>query len=144
MGSYTAQDAPATPETFGNADSAGGSSATVKLHSKTLQPGLTGRNHKLGFVRHIVGLAMLGALPALALATALLWTGDFSRQLQWTLTVFVVLFWLIMALVLRHQMIMPLRTLSNLISSLREGDYSLRGVATGPATTTNNGKQKPE
>jgi nitrogen fixation/metabolism regulation signal transduction histidine kinase len=126
MGSYTAQDAPPSPESFGTADSAHESSAAVKSRSKALHPRLTDRHQKLGFVRHIVGLAMLGALPALALALTLLWTGDFSGQLQWTLTVFVVQFWLIMALVLRHQVEMPLRTLSNLISSLREGDYSLR------------------
>ena len=96
------------------------------MYSKTQLPILPDRNRKLGFVQRVLGLALLGALPAMALAITLLWTGDFSRQFQWTLTLFVILFCLCVMLILRHHIEMPLRTLSNLISSLREGDYSFR------------------
>lgn len=86
----------------------------------------TDQTHKLSFVRRIVGLALLAGLPALAVAIALLWTGDFSPQFQWALTAALVLFWFGVAIALRHHLVMPLRTLSNLLASLREGDYSVR------------------
>ena len=95
-------------------------------HSRFQFSRLADRDHKLSFVRRVIGLALLAGLPALAVALTLLWTGDFSAQLRWSLTLVTVLFWLGMAMVLRHHVEMPLRTLSNLLSSLREGDYSFR------------------
>jgi nitrogen fixation/metabolism regulation signal transduction histidine kinase len=126
MGLYATQDTPSSPEGVRSVQSTKRSPRAGKAHSMAQFSSLTDRDHKLGFVQRVVGLALLGALPALVLALTLLWTGDFSGQLRWTLTLFVVLFWLGVAMVLRHHMEMPLRTLSNLISSLREGDYSFR------------------
>jgi nitrogen fixation/metabolism regulation signal transduction histidine kinase len=125
MGSYADHGAPLSRDDITTGGSSGKSTLAGK-DSKVQSSKLTHRNHRFGFVHRVVALALLAAVPALALALVLLWTGDFSRQLQWTLTLFVALFWLIVALVLRHQMEMPLRTLSNLISTLREGDYSFR------------------
>ena len=126
MGSYADHGAPLSRDDARAADPTRGRASTGKS-DPTVQPSsLTRRNHRIGFVQRVLGLALLAAVPALALALALFWTGNFSSQLQWSLTVFIALFWLVVALVLRHQMEMPLRTLSNLISTLREGDYSFR------------------
>lgn len=112
-------------------ESAKESPGVEKSHPTAQFAGLADRNRKLRFVQGVVGLALLGAVPALALALTLLWTGDFTGQLRWTLTLFVVLFWVGVAMALRHHVEMPLRTLSNLISSLREGDYSFRARRSG-------------
>jgi len=97
-----------------------------KSHSMSAFGKLADRDHRLSFVRRVVALALLAGLPALAVALALLWTGHFSTQVRWALTAVMVLFWFGVSLVLRHHVEMPLRTLSNLLSSLREGDYSFR------------------
>jgi two-component system nitrogen regulation sensor histidine kinase NtrY len=126
MGSYADRGAPLSQDDITTVDSTAEGAFAGKANRKVHSSKLAYRNHRFGFVHRVVALALLAAVPALALALVLLWTGDFSRQLQWTLTLFVVMFWLIVPLVLRHQMEMPLRTLSNLISTLREGDYSFR------------------
>jgi two-component system nitrogen regulation sensor histidine kinase NtrY len=84
------------------------------------------RVRKLTFVRRIVGMALLSGLPALILGLVLLWSGDYSSRTQWTLSMLVVGCWLIVALALRRRAEIPLQTLSNLLSALREGDYSFR------------------
>lgn len=126
MGSYAANDSPNSADNSGLAESVSGTSRTKKPQRATHLLQLADQKYQFGFVWRIAGLALLGAVPALALGLALLWTGNLSGQLRWMLTVFVVVFWLGAAWALRHQMEMPLRTLSNLISSLREGDYSFR------------------
>ncbi len=70
--------------------------------------------------------ALLIGLPGGLVALVLLWTGDFSPKLQWTLTLFVVGFWLVLAVSLRQRVVRPLQTISNLLAALREGDYSIR------------------
>jgi two-component system, NtrC family, nitrogen regulation sensor histidine kinase NtrY len=62
----------------------------------------------------------------MAVALTLLWAGDYSSKLQWTLTVFMVLGWIGFALSAQNRIIFPMRTLSNLLAALREGDFSIR------------------
>ncbi|HKQ61379.1 MAG TPA: ATP-binding protein [Candidatus Polarisedimenticolaceae bacterium] len=85
------------------------------------------------FERHLLLRTLLVGLPGGLVALALLWTGEFSSKVQWTLTVFVVGAWLGLAFAVRDRVIVPLRTLSNLLAALREGDYSIRarGARTG-------------
>jgi two-component system, NtrC family, nitrogen regulation sensor histidine kinase NtrY len=71
-------------------------------------------------------LALVGGLPAVLVALGLLWTGDFTAKVQWTLTLVVLAFWWGCSLALRERIVRPLHTLSNLIAALREGDYSIR------------------
>lgn len=68
----------------------------------------------------------MGGLPATIVALVLLWSGDFTSKVQWTLTIIIVGFWLGFAAALRERVVMPLQTLANLLSALREEDYSLR------------------
>ncbi len=56
----------------------------------------------------------------------LLWLGDFTPKVQWTLTLVVVLWWLGFAAAIRERVVRPLQTLSNLLAALSEGDYSIR------------------
>jgi PAS domain-containing protein len=72
-------------------------------------------------------VALLSPLPAVVVALALLWGGDHAPRLQWTLTVVVVLSWLLGASALKERVVRALQTLSNLLGALREGDFSIRG-----------------
>jgi two-component system nitrogen regulation sensor histidine kinase NtrY len=90
---------------------------------------------KLSYVHRIMLMTLAAALPAALVALALLWTGDHSARVQWTLTVVVLGCWAGFALALRERIVMPLQTLSNLLGALREEDFSLRarGAATSDA-----------
>ncbi len=81
---------------------------------------------KAGLERKLLYWGLLAGLPANAFALVLLWTGDFSSKLQWTLTIFLLGFWLGFVWAARERLVFSLRTLANLLSALREGDFSLR------------------
>src|SRR4029077_17793088 len=66
--------------------------------------------------------ALAAGAAGSGVALLLLWLGDYSSKLQWTLTVFILIAWLSFALSARQRVIFPLRTLSNLLAALREGD----------------------
>jgi nitrogen fixation/metabolism regulation signal transduction histidine kinase len=74
----------------------------------------------------IFTMAVAAGLPGSLVALVILWTGDYSAKVQWTLTVFIVCLWLGFALAARERTMMPLQTLANLLEALREGDYSIR------------------
>lgn len=71
-------------------------------------------------------MAFLAGLPGTFIALILLWTGGYSAKLQWTLVLFVACFWLGFAAAVKHRVVYPLQTLSNLLAALREGDFSIR------------------
>jgi nitrogen fixation/metabolism regulation signal transduction histidine kinase len=56
----------------------------------------------------------------------LLWRGDYTPKVQWTLTILIVGVWMGFAFGLRERVVRPLQTLSNILAALREGDYSIR------------------
>ena len=87
---------------------------------------------KLPFERRISLLALLSALPAMAVALVLLWGGDHQPRTQWTLTILIVGSSLGLLLALRERLIRPLQTVSNLLAALQEGDYSMRAHLGGP------------
>ena len=76
--------------------------------------------------RRVFQLALLAGLPGIVVSLTLLWRDDHSAKVQWTLGLFVVGSWLIIAYVLRERIVRPLQTLSNMLAALREGDYSIR------------------
>src|SRR5256885_7135962 len=81
---------------------------------------------KLRHDRRILLLALLSGSPALILALVLLWRGDFSSKTQWTLTVLLAGAWFSFAFAARERVVHPLHTVSNLLSALREEDFSVR------------------
>ncbi|HEX4652883.1 MAG TPA: PAS domain S-box protein, partial [Candidatus Udaeobacter sp.] len=81
---------------------------------------------RLSYEGKIGWLAFAAVAPAIVVALALLWFGDHSAKVQWTLTILIVGCFLAFVSSAREQTIRPLQTLSNLLAALREGDYSIR------------------
>ena len=78
------------------------------------------------YERRILLLALAAGLAGTVVALILLWTGDFSANLRWTLTIVITVTWLSFAFSAQSHVTFPLRTLSNLMAALREGDFSIR------------------
>src|SRR4051794_38789723 len=76
--------------------------------------------------RRVLLMALAAGLPGTIVTLALLWTGPYQQKLSWTLTLLVVGLWLSVAAALRERVVFPLQTLSNLLSALREEDFSIR------------------
>jgi two-component system nitrogen regulation sensor histidine kinase NtrY len=76
--------------------------------------------------RRIVLLALGAALPAVVTALGILWMGDYTSKVRWTLTVVVVLSWVAFTQALRERVVRPLQTVSNLLAAMREEDFSIR------------------
>ncbi|HET7435283.1 MAG TPA: ATP-binding protein [Thermoanaerobaculia bacterium] len=80
----------------------------------------------LNYQRRILGVALLAVLPLAGAALLLALSGEFPRIVVWTIVLLVVLSLLIATVALREVVIYPLRTLANVISAIREEDYSIR------------------
>lgn len=80
----------------------------------------------------ILMLALLAGLPGSTVALVLLWLGDFTAKIQWTLTVLIGTLWIGFAAALREKVTRSLQTLSNMLSALHEGDYSIRAHSRRP------------
>src|SRR5882672_8055504 len=71
--------------------------------------------------------ALLAGLPAILTVLGIIWFGDgWEAKQQWTLTLLVVSTWLGFALAAQSRVVRPLQTMANLLSALREGDFSVR------------------
>ncbi len=84
------------------------------------------QNPKLNHERRILLLTLMAGGPAVLMAMIIIWTGDYSDKVQWTVTVFLLGLWLGFSFVVRERVVYPLQVLSNLLAALREGDFSLR------------------
>jgi len=91
-----------------------------------MSPSARPKPKRLSFEGRILWLALLTGLFGSIAALALIWTGDFTPKVQWTLTTFLGILWLSFAFHLRNRVVTPLQTLSNLLAALREGDFSIR------------------
>ncbi len=56
----------------------------------------------------------------------MLWAGDFTPKVRWTVGLLAVGWWFAVAGTLGERVVRPLQTISNLLAALREGDYSIR------------------
>ena len=96
------------------------------------QPPGVCRRPRQGYVRRMLVLAAVASLPALVLVVALLGATEWfpeahpSAQMAFGLVLLALLWWGATMLILRERMARPLQTLANLLSALREGDYSFR------------------
>lgn len=77
-------------------------------------------------------MAGAAALPGSLVALMLLWAGDYTPKVQWTLTVLILSFAFGFSFALRERIVLPLQTLSNLLAALREDDFSLRARGARP------------
>lgn len=84
------------------------------------------RDRTIPFERRIRLLCLIVAAPAFVLAAVLLWQAKFSPGAAWTLLGGVAFLSLIAGALLMEEIIRPLQTLANVVSSLRESDYSFR------------------
>ncbi len=81
---------------------------------------------RLSHETRLTWLTLGAAGPAIAIAFALLWFGDFSAKTIWTLTLLIGISALAFLASAREHTVRPLQTMSNLLAALREGDYSIR------------------
>jgi len=77
--------------------------------------------------RHVLLLVLLSGLPAMAVALILAWHTPWTALSKWTLAGILLVGWIAFAFATREHVIRPLQTLSNLLSALREEDFSVRG-----------------
>jgi len=82
--------------------------------------------YRLSHEGKLTWLTVGAATPALVVVLTLLWFGDYSAKMQWTLTILIVAWFLAFISKAREHIVHPLRTMSNLLAALREGDYSIR------------------
>lgn len=87
---------------------------------------LFGRIASLEYGIQITLLSILAGLPAFAVAMVLLWRGPFSPSVQWLWTGILLILAGALTGLLRMRLMRPLRALANVLSALREGDFSLR------------------
>ncbi len=76
--------------------------------------------------QRILVMALIAGAPAVITSMLVLWLGDYTSRVQWTLTALIVGVWLGFCFALRERVASPLRTLANLLEAMREGDYSIR------------------
>src|SRR5438270_4421927 len=81
---------------------------------------------KLNFDTRILLMTLLISLPGAIVAELFLWLGNHSIELKWTITLFIVLAWMIGSSMLHAQVIRPMQTLSNMVAAIREEAFSFR------------------
>jgi len=86
----------------------------------------SGRSRALAFEDRVLLLALATGLPGTLLTLLFVWHDEHSLKLRWTVTLVVLFLWGWLANNLRERIVRPLQTLANLLSALREGDFSLR------------------
>jgi two-component system, NtrC family, nitrogen regulation sensor histidine kinase NtrY len=84
------------------------------------------RRPPLSHDRRVLLLALLAGAPALIVAIVLLWTGDHSPKMRWTLALIIAGCWMGFAAAARERVVRSLQTLANMLAALREGDFSMR------------------
>ncbi|MFL5385058.1 MAG: sensor histidine kinase [Longimicrobiaceae bacterium] len=84
------------------------------------------RRRSRSFESQVLHLSFLTGAIGTGAALVLLWAGDYTPKVQWTLTLLLVTGWVVSAVALRERVVRPVQVLSNLLSALREGDFSLR------------------
>ncbi|MGI8432437.1 MAG: sensor histidine kinase, partial [Chthoniobacterales bacterium] len=81
---------------------------------------------RLSHENRLTWLTIAAGAPAMLVALGLLWFGDFSAKVDWTLTMAIVGCAFGFLASTREHIVRPLQTMSNLLAALREGDYSIR------------------
>src|ERR1051325_5191718 len=72
----------------------------------------------LSHERRVFLMALVGGLPGALVALILIWNGDYTTKVEWTLTVLILGCWLGFASALRTRVVLPLQTLSNILAAL--------------------------
>src|SRR5262249_43494585 len=96
------------------------------LEASALDAASSRPDARLRFDQRILLLALVAGLPAALVALVLLWTGAYTPKVQWTLTVLIVGVWTGCSFSVRQRVVVPLPTLSHLLSAPRGGEFSNR------------------
>ena len=81
---------------------------------------------RLKHEHRIFWTTLLAGLPATAAVAVFLWLGGYSDQVKWTILLLLLLVPLGCSFAAMTKVRFPLRTISNLLAAIREGDYSIR------------------
>jgi len=84
------------------------------------------RRRRIAHDTRVLLLALAAGLPAVLVSLILLWAGDYTPKVRWTLATLIVGCWWGFSATLRQKVVYPLQTLSNLLAGLREGEASVR------------------
>ena len=85
----------------------------------------------LNFEHRVLTRALLVSLPAFCVAIYFLWRTDLSPLTRWTVLILMAALASLTALSLRNLVLRPLRTVSNMLSAIREEDYSVKARGGG-------------
>jgi two-component system, NtrC family, nitrogen regulation sensor histidine kinase NtrY len=88
--------------------------------------------HRFSHEGKLTWLTIGAAAPAVVIAMSMLWFGDYSPKVQWTLTMIIAACGLGFLASAREHIVHPLQTMTNLLAALREGDYSIRARGARP------------
>ena len=96
---------------------------------------MNGLTRRLKYEHRVLLLGLMAGLAGTVASFFLLWHGDYTTRTRLTLGILLAIAWLAAPFMIRSSAAFPLRTLSNLLGALREGDYSLRakGACLGDA-----------
>jgi nitrogen fixation/metabolism regulation signal transduction histidine kinase len=82
----------------------------------------------------VVGLSLLGGMPAAVALAYLVWGQNYSFEVRWTLAAVVLVVWVGCALTAYQMVTRVLYLAANLLGALHEGDYSIRGTGAKPGS----------
>src|SRR3982074_1242042 len=82
--------------------------------------------HRITPENRLTWITVGAVAPAMIVALLIIWLGDYSAKVQWTLTLVMGGFAASFILSSREHIVHPLQTMTNLLAALREGDYSIR------------------
>jgi two-component system, NtrC family, nitrogen regulation sensor histidine kinase NtrY len=81
---------------------------------------------RLTHENRLTWLTFGAAAPAIVIVLGVLWFGDYSAKVQWTITLAILVCFAGFISSAREHVVHPLQTMTNLLAALREGDYSIR------------------
>src|SRR3984893_7663437 len=82
--------------------------------------------HRLSHENRLTWITLGAVVPPAIIALSIIWFGDYTAKVQWTLTLLIVGFGFGFIMSAREHIVRPLQTITNLLAALREGDYSIR------------------
>src|SRR5436189_5932754 len=82
----------------------------------------------------VVGLCLLGGLPATIALAWIVWGQNYSFEVRWTLAAVILVVWIGCAAAAHQMVTRVLYLAANLLGALHEGDYSIRGTGAKPGS----------
>lgn len=85
-----------------------------------------GRRKPVPYQKRVLWLGLLCGLPGVFMTLFLLQVGSFTGKTVFTILFFLLVGWLSLVALLYNRVIRPLQTASNMLSAIREGDFSMQ------------------